>query len=193
MLRDAKAGKFELIVTREVCRFARNTVDTLSITRELKRNGVGVFFVQDGICTLDDDGELRLSIMATLAQEESRKISERVLAGQKVSRQKGVLYGNGNILGYRRENGTYVIEPEQAYTVRKIFELYVSGSGYKKICAELIRLGCKNAHGKVSWKTDRIGRILQNATYKGYICYNKSHSDGYLTQKRINHKEEAFQ
>ena len=193
MLRDAKAGKFELIVTRKVCRFARNTVDTLSITRELKRNGVGVFFVQDGICTLDDDGELRLSIMATLAQEESRKISERVLAGQKVSRQKGVLYGNGNILGYRRENGTYVIEPEQAYTVRKIFELYVSGLGYKKICAELIRLGCKNAHGKVSWKTDRIGRILQNATYKGYICYNKSHSDGYLTQKRINHKEEAFQ
>ena len=104
-----------------------------------------------------------------------------------------VAYGNGNILGYRRENGTYVIEPEQAYTVRKIFELYVSGLGYKKICAELIRLGCKNAHGKVSWKTDRIGRILQNATYKGYICYNKSHSDGYLTQKRINHKEEAFQ
>ena len=193
MLNDAKLRKFKLIITREVCRFARNTVDTLSVTRELKRVGVGVYFIQDGINTLDNDGELRLSIMATLAQDESRKISERVLAGQKISRQKGVLYGNGNILGYRRENGTYVIEPEQAYTVRKIFELYASGLGYKKICAELIRLGCKNAHGEVSWKVDRIGRILRNATYKGYIGYNKSHSDGYLTQKRVNHKEEEFQ
>ena len=193
MLDDARAGKFKLIITREVCRFARNTVDTLSITRELKRLGVGVYFIQDGINTLDNDGELRLSIMSTLAQEESRKISERVLAGQKVSRQKGVLYGNGNILGYRRENETYVIEPEQAYTVRKIFELYASGLGYKKICAELTRLGCKNAHDEVSWKVDRIGRILRNATYKGYIGYNKSHSDGYLTQKRVNHKEEDFQ
>lgn len=168
-------------------------MDTLSVTRELKRVGVGVYFIQDGINTLDNDGELRLSIMATLAQDESRKISERVLAGQKISRQKGVLYGNGNILGYRRESGTYVIEPEQAYTVRKIFELYASGLGYKKICAELIRLGCKNAHGEVSWKVDRIGRILRNATYKGYIGYNKSHSDGYLTQKRVNHKQEEFQ
>lgn len=193
MLDDARAGKFKLIITREVCRFARNTVDTLSITRELKRLGVGVYFIQDGINTLDNDGELRLSIMSTLAQEESRKISERVLAGQKVSRQKGVLYGNGNILGYRRENETYVIEPEQAYMVRKIFELYASGLGYKKICAELTRLGCKNAHDEVSWKVDRIGRILRNATYKGYIGYNKSHSDGYLTQKRVNHKEEDFQ
>lgn len=101
-------------------------------TRELKRIGVGVYFVQDGINTLDNDGELRLSIMSTLAQEESRKISERVLAGQKISRQKGVLYGNGNILGYRRVEGTYVIEPEQAYTVRKIFDLYAAGLGYKK-------------------------------------------------------------
>lgn len=74
-----------------------------------------------------------------------------------------------------------------------ILELYSSGLGYKKICAELTRLGCKNAHDEVSWKVDRIGRILRNATYKGYIGYNKSHSDGYLTQKRVNHKEEDFQ
>ena len=82
MLEDAKEGRFDLIVTREVCRFARNTVDTLSITRELKNYGIEVYFVSDNIWTMDGDGELRLSIMATLAQEESRKISERVLAGQ---------------------------------------------------------------------------------------------------------------
>lgn len=192
MLRDAKAGKFDLIVTREVCRFARNTVDTLTVTRELSRIGVEVYFIQDNIWTMDGDGELRLTIMATLAQEESRKISERVRAGQQISRQKGVLYGNGNILGYDLVGGSYVINPEQAFTVRKIFELYASGLGYKRICAELVRLGCKNAHGQVEWKVDRIGRILRNATYKGYIGYNKSHSDGYLTQRRINHREEDF-
>ena len=126
---------------------------------------------------MDGDGELRLTIMATLAQEESRKISERVRAGQKISREKGVLYGTGNILGYDRVGGTYQINPEQAYTVRKIFELYDQGLGYKRICAELVRLGCKNAHGNVEWKVDRIGRILRNATYKGYIGYNKSHKE----------------
>lgn len=92
---------FDLIVTREVCRFARNTVDTLAHTRQLKKYGVEVYFVNDNIWTFDNDGELRLSIMAALAQEESRKVSERVLAGQEISRKKGVLYGNGNILGYR--------------------------------------------------------------------------------------------
>ena len=192
MLADARQGKFDLIVTREVCRFARNTVDTLTVTRELSKLGIEVYFIQDNIWTMDGDGELRLTIMATLAQEESRKISERVRAGQKISREKGVLYGNGNILGYDRVGDTYQVNPEQAYTVRKIFELYDQGWGYKRICAELVRLGCKNAHGNLEWKVDRIGRILRNATYKGYIGYNKSHSDGYLTQKRINHRDEEF-
>ena len=192
MIGDAHGGKFDLIVTREVCRFARNTVDTLTVTRELSRIGVEVYFIQDNIWTMDGDGELRLTLMATLAQEDSRKISERVLAGQQISRERGVLYGTGNILGYDRVGGTYVINPEQAYTVQKIFALYADGWGYRRICAELVRLGCKNAHGEVVWTADRIGRILRNATYKGYIGYNKSHSDGYLTQKRVNHRDDEF-
>lgn len=100
MIEDAKEQKFDLIVTREVCRFARNTVDTLALTRELRSYGVEVYFVSDNIWTMDGDGELRLAIMATLAQEESRKISERVRAGQAISRENGVLYGTGNIIGY---------------------------------------------------------------------------------------------
>lgn len=108
MMEDAQKGKFDLIITREVSRFARNTVDTLSYTRELKAHGVDVFFINDGINTATNDGELRLTIMSSMAQDESRKISERVKAGQKVSREKHVLYGSGNILGYRRENRTYV-------------------------------------------------------------------------------------
>ena len=125
MLADAREHKFDLIVTREVCRFARNTVDTLVVTRELKNIGIEVYFVNDNIWTMDGDGELRLSLMATLAQEESRKTSERVRAGQKISRDKGVLYGNGNILGYDRVGATYVINPEQAETVRMIYDLLI--------------------------------------------------------------------
>lgn len=192
MIKHAKNGEFDLIVTREVCRFARNTVDTLTFVRLLSGLGVEVYFIQDNIWTMSGDGELRLSLLATLAQEESRKVSERVRAGQSVSRGQSKLYGNGNILGYDRQGDTYVVNPEQAYSVRKIYELYAAGLGYQKICNELMRLGCKNAGGKVQWSVDRIGRILRNATYKGCICYNKSHSNNYLEQKRINHREEAF-
>ena len=151
MIADAKRSKFDLIVTREVCRFARNTVDTLVITRELKDYGVEVYFVSDNIWTMDGDGELRLTIMATLAQEESRKISERVRAGQAVSRENGVLYGNGNIIGYDRVGGTYVINPEQAETIRMVFELYSQGLGEKEVVNELTRRGRKDGHGNVKW------------------------------------------
>ena len=109
------------------------------MTRELKNFGVEVYFVEDNIWTMDGDGELRLTIMATLAQEESRKISERVRAGQKISRDNGMLYGSGNIIGYDRVNGTYVINEDQAETVRMIFDLYLEGLGETKICKELCR------------------------------------------------------
>ena len=193
MLSDAKCGKFDLIVTREVCRFARNTVDTLQLTRELRNFGVEVFFVSDNIWTMDGDGELRLSIMATMAQEESRKISERVLAGQKISRQNGVLYGSGNIIGYDRDkvNRTYVINEEQAATIRMVFTLYSQGYGEKAIVNELSRLGRKDGHGNVSWSCTKISRILRNATYMGYVCYNKSKVNNYLEKKRINNLDET--
>lgn len=193
MINDAKEGRFDLIVTREVCRFARNTVDTLMITRELKSYGVEVYFVADNIWTMDGDGELRLSIMATMAQEESRKISERVRAGQQVSRENGVLYGNGNILGYDydKTNKNYVINPEQAETVRMIYDLYQQGNGMMIICNELTRLGRKNASGEVKWFCSFISHVLRNATYKGYICYNKSKTTNYLDKKRIKNLDDS--
>ena len=191
MIEDAKRGDFDLIVTREVCRFARNTVDTLVMTRELKNFGVEVYFVEDNIWTMDGDGELRLTIMATLAQEESRKISERVRAGQKISRDNGVLYGSGNIIGYDRVNGTYVINEDQAETVRMIFDLYLEGLGETKICKELCRRQRKDGHGNVSWSVSKISRILRNATYMGYKCYLKSYSNNYLEQKRIKNLDES--
>lgn len=186
MIEDARQGKFDLIVTREVCRFARNTVDTLTFTRELKNLGIEVYFVEDNIWTMDGDGELRLTLMATLAQDESRKISERVRAGQYISRENGVLYGNGNILGYDRVGSTYVINPEQAETVTIIYDYYLHGYGIKKIVNELYRLERRDSSGNVKWDVSKVNRILKNATYKGYIGYNKSSTNNYLEQKRKN-------
>ena len=136
---------------------------------------------------MDGDGELRLTIMATLAQEESRKTSERVKAGQHISRQQGMVYGRGNILGYNRKaKSTYTINPEQAETVRMIFDMYLQGEmGASKIANELTRLGRKNASGLVKWSPCVITRIVNNPTYMGYQAYGKSYSNNYLEQKRI--------
>lgn len=194
MIEDAKNGKFDLIVTREVCRFARNTVDTLVTTRELKNIGVEVYFVEDNIWTMDGDGELRLTIMATLAQEESRKVSERVKAGQHISRTNGVIYGNGNILGYDRVEGKYVINEEQAETVRMIFDMYLNeGIGATKNANELCRRRRVAASGQIKWTSSNVSRILGNPTYMGYMAYGKSFSNNYLEQKRVNnHKSDTY-
>ena len=188
MIEDAKKGKFDLIVTREVCRFARNTVDTLIYTRELKNKyNIEVYFVDDNIWTMDGDGELRLTLMATLAQEESRKTSDRVKAGQKVSRENGALYGNGNILGYDRVGDTYIINEEQAETVRMIYDMYLNkGLGSMKIAKELSIQKRKNASGNIKWSAERVMRVLKKSTYAGIIAYGQSHSNNYLEQKRIN-------
>lgn len=186
MLDDAKSGKFDLILTREVSRFARNTVDTLQYTRILKSIGVEVFFISDNIKTFDGDGELRLTIMATLAQDESRKTSMRVKAGQKVSMQNGVLYGNGNILGYNRVGKNLVIDEEQAKTVRKIFDMYLDGHGLRKIQFELESEGRKTSTGKSNWHTSTISHILRNPFYCGIIKYNKQFTSDFLEQKKRN-------
>lgn len=194
MIEDAKLGKFDLIVTREVARFARNTIDCLEVTRQLKNYGVEVFFVQDGIWTLDNEGEMILTIRAMVAQEESRKMSERIKAGQAISRKNGVLYGNGNLLGYDRVGDTYVINQEQAETVRMIFSMYESGLGIQIIRDELIKRERKNSSGLVKWDNTRILRCLHNSAYKGVVAYNKSHRNNYLEQKVIaNHDENTFE
>jgi len=192
MLDDARKNKFDLIVTREVCRFARNTVDTLTTTRELKNLGIEVFFVEDNIWTMDGDGELRLTIMATLAQEESRKVSERVRAGQHISREKGTLYGSGNILGYDRRGDTYVINPDQAETVRMIYNMYIyEGMSTTKIADELTRINRLNASGINKWSHGVVSRVLNNQTYMGIMAYGKSYTNNYLDQKRFNNRDSS--
>ena len=191
MMQDAKDRRFDLIVTREVSRFARNTVDTLQQTRILKTYGVEVWFTEDNIWTLnDEDGELRLSIMATLAQNESKKISQRVKAGQMISFKNGVLYGNGNILGYDRVDGNLVINKEQAETVKRIFELYLEGNGVRRIQDIMEQEGRKTASGLSRWQAGNINRVLSNSFYCGRIEYRKQYVPDYLTQKKINNHGE---
>ena len=186
MIDDARQKKFNMIITREVSRFARNTVDTLQYTRLPKEYGVEVFFINDNIKTFDGDGELRLTIMATLAQDESRKTSIRVKAGQQTSMQNGVFYGNGNILGYDRIDKTnFVINPEQAKTVRMIFDMYLSGMGVTSIQYALEKAGRLTATGKERWFSSYISRVLRNTFYCGIITYHKEFTPDFLKQKKI--------
>ena len=187
MMQDASKNKFDLIVTREVSRFARNTVDTLQQTRILRREGVEVYFTEDNIWTMnDEDGELRLTIMATLAQNESKKTSVRVKAGQMISFKNGVLYGNGNILGYDRIGKEYVVNELQARTVRRIFDLYLDGNGVRKIQFALEKEGHLTATGLTKWQPGNISRILRNSFYCGTIAYRKQFVPDFLEQKKIN-------
>ena len=209
IIKDAKDGKFDMIVTREVSRFARNTVDTLNYVRELRSLGIQVYFVSDNIRTIEDnDGEFKLTIMAMTAQEESRKISERAKAGQYISRTNGVLYGTGNILGYTRirkksdldkKNAigdksvpTFAIVPDQAETVRLIFKWYSEGLGIKQIKNKLIAEGRKNSSGQVKWYEASISRLLSNPMYIGKQQQCKTEVVDFLEHKVKKNKKEDY-
>ncbi len=143
--------------------------------------GIEVYFTEDGIWTMnDEDGELRLTIMATLAQNESKKTSMRVKAGQMVSFQNGVVYGTGNVLGYDKVGPEYVINEEQAETVRRIFDLYLAGNGYHKIMKQLEKEGRRTAMGKTMWHYATVGHILKNRLYCGELEYRKEYVPDYL-------------
>lgn len=183
MVRDGKNQVFDLIMTKDICRFARNTVDTLTTTRELLEHGVGVFFETDNINTLSTEGELRLTIMASLAQDESRKMSERVRFGFKRSIEKGVVLGASNIWGYKKDNGKLVIDEEEAKIVRKVFELYSTGRyGIRVLGKELAKLGMFSRDGKV-FTFSSIKGMLTNPKYKGYYCGNKTTKIDLLSEK----------
>lgn len=190
MIKDALSGKFNLILTKEVSRFARNTVDTLSYTRKLKEAGVGVIFTIDNIDTRDGDGELRLTIMASLAQEESRKTSERVKWGQQRRMEQGVVFGR-DMLGYTVKNGILSINPEEVPVVKAIFHKYTNeGKGVHVIARELIEEGLRPKHISL-WSATVILRVLRNEKYVGDLCQKKTFTPDYLThKKKYNRGEE---
>ena len=194
MMVDAEEGRFDLIITREVSRFARNTLDTLQETRNLKKIGVEVWFTEDNIWTMnDEDGELRLTIMATLAQNESKKISQRVKAGQMISFQNGVSYGTGNILGYERVGKELVVNKEQAEVVKLIYKLYLDKVGLRSIVYELEKRGLKTSTGQTRWFPSAVSRILSNPFYCGTVVYRKEYVPDYLEQKRKKNRGDVKQ
>ncbi len=193
MIADAHLGKFNLILTKEVSRFARNTVDTLQYTRELKALNVGVYFALDNIDTLAPDGELRLTIMASLAQEESRKTSERVKWGQKRQMEKGVVFGR-DMLGYDVVNGVLHMNEEGAKIVRLIFHKFVyEKKGTYTIARELREEGYKTITGNSIWTNTVILKVLRNEKYCGDLIQKKTITPDFLThKKKYNHGEEEL-
>lgn len=197
MIDDVMAGKIDFIITKEVSRFARNTVDTLQVTRDLRELGVGVYFMLDNINTLDKDGELRLTLMASLAQEESRKTSERVKWGQKRQMEKGVVFGR-SLLGYKVIEGKLYLVEDEAEIVRKIFHKYlVEGKGTHIIARELKEEGIKpydpdgRAKYKNDWSNTQILRVLRNEKYVGDLVQKKTWTQNFLDhKKRYNRNNE---
>lgn len=186
MVADAKAGLFDLILTKEVSRFARDLLDSITYTRELLRYDVGVLFEDTGLNTMDADSEFRLAIMATVAQEESRKLSERVKFGWKRSQEAGKRHGATAPVGYvfNDEINGYAIDPETAPVIVYIYRRYAENIvGTRTIAQELKELGYVNRSGTMYYP-GTIRRIIQNPLYKGYIVSRKSASLSYRSQKR---------
>lgn len=193
MIADAHLGKFHLILTKEVSRFSRNILDTITYTRELKALGVGVLFMNDGISTLEPDAELRLSIMGSIAQEESRKTSTRVKWGQTRRMEQGVVFGR-SLLGYDVKDGCLTVNPEGAEIVRLIFYKYgVEKKGTTVIARELREAGYRTHSGNAKWSNTHIVKILKNEKYVGDLVQKKTITPDYLSHaKKYNHGEEEF-
>ena len=184
MIRDGEADRFDLILTKEISRFSRSTLDSIRYTRQLLECGVGVLFQSDGINTLDPDSELRLVIMAGVAQDEVRKLSERLRFGFRQSIRNGRVLGNDSLWGYRKQDGRLTVDEEEAPMIRRIFQLYGEEAlGIRKLSARLLAEGFRGRSGE-ALSTATLRSILQNPKYKGWYCGNKSRSTDYRTKRR---------
>ena len=184
MIDDAKNHKFDLILTKEISRFSRSTLDSIKYTQELLQDGVGVYFLNDNINTILPDSELRLTIMSSIAQDEVRKLSERVSFGMKRSIDSGTVLGCSNIYGYVKDKGKLVIDEKEAEMIKIIFDRYANTTdGLSKVSKYLYELGYKNKKGK-RIDTTILTRIIENPKYKGYYCGHKTKVLDYRTKKK---------
>ena len=190
MIADALAGKIDLIVTKSVSRFARNTVDSLTTIRQLKEHGVECYFEKENIWTFDGKGELLITIMSSLAQEESRSISENVTWGQRKRMADGrVSVPFGHFLGYKRDpNGELVVDEEQAKIVRNIYEWFLEGLTPHAIAKKLTDMGIPTPRQGTKWWQGTIRSILMNEKYKGDALMQKYYTEDFLTKKQVVNK-----
>ena len=185
MIADGKDKKFDLIVTKEVSRFSRDTIDSLLYTRKLLEYDVCVYFTSDNIITASNDGELRLTIMSSMAQDEVRKLSERTKFGFKRSIEKGRVLGTDNIWGYNKDDGKLVIDEEEAKVVKEIFEVYANNEkiGLKNLSLYLKDKGMLNRNGNLIHQ-NTLKKIIQNPKYKGFYTGGLSTVVDYRSKKR---------
>jgi len=183
MIKDALNGKINLIITKSISRFARNTLDTISYVRKLKAKGIEVFFEKENLWTLDPKSELILTIMASIAQEESRSISQNVTWGKRVGFQEGkVSFAYNRFLGYKKEGDKIAIDEEQAETVRTIYRMFlVEGKTPTGIAKYLKSQHIDTPSGKsTKWQTNVVTSILTNEKYKGDALLQKTYTVNYL-------------
>lgn len=195
MIADALDGKFSLIVTKSVSRFARNTVDSLDTIRKLKEKGVECYFEKEGIWTFGGKGELLITIMSSLAQEESRSLSENVTWGQRKRFADGkVSMPYKNFLGYEKgEDGKPKIVESEAKIVRDIYHMYLNGYSIRQICKNLTGRGIPTPSGKENWSVSTVKSILQNEKYKGHALLQKTFCEDFLTKKMIKNEGQVPQ
>jgi DNA invertase Pin-like site-specific DNA recombinase len=183
MIADAGAGRFDFIITKEISRFSRSTLDSIRYTQELLRLGVGILFQNDNINTLAPDSEFRLVVMAGVAQDEVRKLSALLKFGFRQSIKNGRVLGNDTIWGYDKQNGRLTVNEQEAEAVRLIFQLYAGGNlGLRRVSQELAARGYLSRNG-TPVSTGTIRHILQNPKYKGWYCGNKTRSVDYRSKK----------
>lgn len=191
MIEDALAGKIDLIITKSISRFARNTVDTLSAIRQLKEKNIGVYFEKENINTLDGKGEVLLTIMSSLAQEESRSISENVTWSLRKRFEEGkASVGYSRFLGYDKD---FVINEDEAAIVRQIYQWYIKGYSFGQIANKCMDLEYPTPSGKQKWYPVSVKNILTNEKYKGDALLQKGYTPDFLTHKRVINNGEVQQ
>ena len=185
MIRDAKAGRFDFIITKEISRFSRSTLDSIKYTQELLEHDVGVLFQNDNINTLDSDSEFRLVVMAGVAQDEVRKLSERLKFGFRQAIKNGHVLGNDKLWGYDKKDCVLTINEEEAQVVRRIFDLYANRQmGIRRISQTLYDEGFTSRKGN-TFNVLTIRHILCNPKYKGWYCANKSQTVDYRSKRKV--------
>ena len=183
LMAECRAGKVNMVITKSISRFARNTVTLLETVRELKALGVDVFFEEQNIHTLSGNGEVMMSILASFAQAESQSASENQKWRIKKNFEEGKPWA-GTLLGYRMQNGRYVIVPEEAEIVRRIYSLYLSGKGVEAITKILNESGAPTRlHGH--WNKSTISSVLKNYSYTGNLILQKTYRENYLTKRTL--------
>ena len=185
MIADAKAGQFDFIITKEISRFSRSTLDSIQYTQELLEQDVGVLFQNDNINTLDSDSEFRLVVMAGVAQDEVRKLSERLKFGFRQAIKNGHVLGNDKLWGYDKKDCVLTINETEAKVVRRIFHLYANEQmGIRRISQQLYDEGFTSRKGN-AFNVLTIRHILENPKYKGWYCANKSQTVDYRSKRKI--------